>query len=428
MTAAQKSTEAFRTISEAANELDVPQHVLRFWETKFSQIKPMKRGGGRRYYRPADIDLLKGIRKLLYEDGFTIKGVQKVLRERGVRFVMDAGTLSAQAQTVAAEIAAPSLAAQEVPVIAEVSEAVQQQPTPAEPAEAATAAATDETREPQQDETPVDAPVDAEASPRETPEIAASAQSASIPVPAAPPVTAPIAATKVAPSVSKQLDMAVAAVMQGAGTSPIKPPPTEKLSELAAERAPETAQIIEPAAGEAASEIADASTPADQQPVLEQAAQPEPAEPDTSEAAAPRSDPGTGALKPSFAAAQGFVLSSITQPTATDVQFSPDQSITFKSIATPDNDDTAERPIIELAKDGVTDDQRRQLEDILIKLEGLKDEIDRTMASLAADDGTSDSPDAAQRAQWQSRASNENREGEAGTEVSNSGERKAEAG
>ncbi len=78
-----KSPEAFRTISEVASDLDVPQHVLRFWETKFNQIKPMKRGGGRRYYRPEDVDLLRRIRSLLYNDGYTIKGVQKVLRENG---------------------------------------------------------------------------------------------------------------------------------------------------------------------------------------------------------------------------------------------------------------------------------------------------------------------------------------------------------
>ena len=78
-----KSPEAFRTISEVASDLDVPQHVLRFWETKFNQIKPMKRGGGRRYYRPEDVDLLRRIRSLLYSDGYTIKGVQKVLRENG---------------------------------------------------------------------------------------------------------------------------------------------------------------------------------------------------------------------------------------------------------------------------------------------------------------------------------------------------------
>ena len=76
-----KSPDAFRTISEVAADLNVPQHVLRFWETKFSQIKPLKRGGGRRYYRPEDVDLLRRIRTLLYSEGYTIKGVQKVLRE-----------------------------------------------------------------------------------------------------------------------------------------------------------------------------------------------------------------------------------------------------------------------------------------------------------------------------------------------------------
>ena len=89
--AAQKSPEAFRTISEVAAELDVPQHVLRFWETKFAAVKPLKRGGGRRYYRPDDVDLLRGIRALLYSDGLTIKGVQKILRERGARYVSDMG-------------------------------------------------------------------------------------------------------------------------------------------------------------------------------------------------------------------------------------------------------------------------------------------------------------------------------------------------
>jgi len=86
-----KSAEAFRTISEVAIELDVPQHVLRFWESRFTQIRPVKRAGGRRYYRPEDVDLLKGIRALLYNDGFTIKGVQKVLKERGLRHVADVG-------------------------------------------------------------------------------------------------------------------------------------------------------------------------------------------------------------------------------------------------------------------------------------------------------------------------------------------------
>jgi len=86
-----KSPDAFRTISEVAEELDLPQHVLRFWETRFSQIKPMKRGGGRRYYRPQDVELIKGIRYMLYEQGYTIKGVQKLLRENGNQFIVAIG-------------------------------------------------------------------------------------------------------------------------------------------------------------------------------------------------------------------------------------------------------------------------------------------------------------------------------------------------
>ena len=83
-----KSPEAFRTISEVSKDLSLPQHVLRFWETKFSQIKPIKRGGGRRYYRPEDVDLLKGIKSLLYNDGYTIRGVQKVIKENGTKKVL----------------------------------------------------------------------------------------------------------------------------------------------------------------------------------------------------------------------------------------------------------------------------------------------------------------------------------------------------
>ena len=86
-----KSPDAFRTISEAADELDLPQHVLRFWETRFSTIKPLKRGGGRRYYRPEDVLLLRGIRHLLYDQGFTIKGVQRILKDQGSRYVIGIG-------------------------------------------------------------------------------------------------------------------------------------------------------------------------------------------------------------------------------------------------------------------------------------------------------------------------------------------------
>ena len=86
-----KSPDAFRTISEVAEDLDLPQHVLRFWETRFTHIRPLKRGGGRRYYRRDDIDLLKGIRHLLYGEGYTIKGVQRILKEEGIRFVQAVG-------------------------------------------------------------------------------------------------------------------------------------------------------------------------------------------------------------------------------------------------------------------------------------------------------------------------------------------------
>src|SRR3954463_14562322 len=85
--ALDKSPDAFRTISEVAEDLDIPQHVLRFWETRFTQIKPMKRSGGRRYYRPDDVDLLRGIRRLLYGEGYTIRGVQRILKEHGIKSV-----------------------------------------------------------------------------------------------------------------------------------------------------------------------------------------------------------------------------------------------------------------------------------------------------------------------------------------------------
>src|ERR1043165_840375 len=98
----EKSAQAFRTISEVATELDVPQHVLRFWESKFSQVRPLKRGGGRRYYRPEDIDLLRRIRSLLYDDGYTIKGVQRLLKE-------GRGRLPQQRLDVATESALESL-------------------------------------------------------------------------------------------------------------------------------------------------------------------------------------------------------------------------------------------------------------------------------------------------------------------------------
>ncbi len=106
-----QSATAFRTISEVSTELDVPPHVLRFWESKFAQVKPLKRGGGRRYYRPEDIDLLRSIRELLYTEGYTIKGVQKLLREGGARFAAPAPAPAA----VTAIPAAPAVEASPAP-------------------------------------------------------------------------------------------------------------------------------------------------------------------------------------------------------------------------------------------------------------------------------------------------------------------------
>ncbi|CUW50373.1 hypothetical protein B3286c1_1564 [Brucella vulpis] len=111
-----KSPDAFRTISEVAEDLDLPQHVLRFWETRFTQIKPMKRGGGRRYYRPLDVELLKGIRHLLYDQGYTIKGVQRLLRENNAQFIIALGNGDVQAIeaiTRQKQIAAEKRAAEE---------------------------------------------------------------------------------------------------------------------------------------------------------------------------------------------------------------------------------------------------------------------------------------------------------------------------
>jgi DNA-binding transcriptional MerR regulator len=98
-----KAPDAFRTISEVADDLDIPQHVLRFWETRFVQIKPMKRSGGRRYYRPDDVDLLRGIRRLLYGEGYTIRGVQRILKEHGIKSVQQLADGSAIASFGAIE-------------------------------------------------------------------------------------------------------------------------------------------------------------------------------------------------------------------------------------------------------------------------------------------------------------------------------------
>ncbi len=112
-----KSRDAFRTISEVSDALDTPAHVLRFWESKFSQVKPVKRAGGRRYYRPTDVDLLAGIKKLLHDDGMTIKGAQKLLREQGVKHVAGLGADVLESNAAIAD--APVEAAEAKPAKAE---------------------------------------------------------------------------------------------------------------------------------------------------------------------------------------------------------------------------------------------------------------------------------------------------------------------
>lgn len=107
-----KSAAAFRTISEVASELDLPQHVLRFWESKFTSIRPLKRGGGRRYYRPEDVVLLRRIRTLLYEQGYTIKGVQKLLRQNGAKAEAPEPEATEPDPEPVAKAAAPTLSAE----------------------------------------------------------------------------------------------------------------------------------------------------------------------------------------------------------------------------------------------------------------------------------------------------------------------------
>jgi DNA-binding transcriptional MerR regulator len=109
-----KAPDAFRTISEVADELDIPQHVLRFWESRFPQIKPMKRAGGRRYYRPDDVDLLRGIRHLLYGEGYTIRGVQRILREQGPKFVQAVWQPGAAQPAMSPEDETPEQAAEQL--------------------------------------------------------------------------------------------------------------------------------------------------------------------------------------------------------------------------------------------------------------------------------------------------------------------------
>jgi len=125
MSTIEKSVDAFRTISEVAESLAVPQHVLRFWETRFSQVKPMKRAGGRRYYRPADVELLRGIHDLLYKKGYTIRGVQLILKDEGLSYVsgIGRGEIMPRKSEVAAGLAPPPGQAKVAPRIGKAAAA-----------------------------------------------------------------------------------------------------------------------------------------------------------------------------------------------------------------------------------------------------------------------------------------------------------------
>ena len=111
MSVTNKSADAFRTISEAAEELDIQAHVLRFWESKFAQISPLKRAGGRRFYRPQDLQLLRGVKRLLYEDGYTIKGARKYFKDHGIAAVMELGASESGKGREPRETRAPELVA-----------------------------------------------------------------------------------------------------------------------------------------------------------------------------------------------------------------------------------------------------------------------------------------------------------------------------
>jgi DNA-binding transcriptional MerR regulator len=160
-----KAPDAFRTISEVAAELELPQHVLRFWESRFPHIRPMKRGGGRRYYRPDDVELLRGIRHLLYGLGYTIRGVQRILREQGPRFV----------QTVWQE-GAPQPVHMPEPEADERDDAPMDDEPIAPAGEAAEAADVDASAEPQRREPEIAADVEAAASIVASPPPAAAAE------------------------------------------------------------------------------------------------------------------------------------------------------------------------------------------------------------------------------------------------------------
>ena len=252
----EKSPDAFRTISEVSEALDTPAHVLRFWETRFTQVKPVKRAGGRRYYRPSDVALLAGIKKLLHEDGMTIRGVQKLLREQGIRHVaaLAAPSEEPSGETIDSTVAPeapmildapiePETAPQDnvVPLAARKAEAPEAPPAEAP---AATPAGGEATAEP-----PADTPATSEAAritappPAESP---AAPQGDLFAEPAAPEAPQPPSSTPAPDWPSHPLTRAESAALTGseAPAETEEPPLANRLRALSRRPAPGQAERI----------------------------------------------------------------------------------------------------------------------------------------------------------------------------------------
>ncbi|MCL1627262.1 MerR family transcriptional regulator [Roseibaca sp. V10] len=244
----RKAPEAFRTISEAAEALDTPAHVLRFWESKFSHVKPVKRAGGRRYYRPADIDLLSGIKLLLHDQGMTIRGVQKLLQEKGARHVtglapvvndvLDGDVLDAVAAKEESAPSAPAMAPvadSDMPAADSSANAPKETPLPStDPEEVPTPALPPEEHQPRlQDDTPQSG----EAEPEHEPEVA--------PETAAPDNTAP--AMTAVPEPAKPTEPPALAALLDAASAPQEPPRFARIAHALRINPPRDASRFAPA-------------------------------------------------------------------------------------------------------------------------------------------------------------------------------------
>lgn len=268
-----KSADAFRTISEVADWLGVPAHVLRFWESKFSQVKPVKRAGGRRYYRPADMRLLGGIRKLLHDDGMTIKGVQKLLREQGIKHVA-ALSLPLDSDDDPVEIAATAPAAPETAKVLSFSRDDNAEDASPSDSDAASPASQSDPEEASPTETPEGAPVDTPAATASDAPPAAQPSEVSPPAASAPTTTeSPIEAEEAseAPSMAEAASAEpapqdAASDDSMADTAPVAETPTETPAETPTATLSEAPTDAADPAPEAPAPDPTATTPAPKRP------------------------------------------------------------------------------------------------------------------------------------------------------------------